>query len=298
MSGLSALRRTLARHLSERSKRAIRSRLSAVKLRLVRTLLSYDGPALVARLRAAGIRDDDTVMVHANFAIDSGFRGTPADLVQALSGLLGGRGNLLMVSIPFRGAAVDYLARTPTFDVARTVSMMGMISETFRRQPGTRRSLHPTHPVLAVGAQAAEFVRGHEACIYPCGAGSPFDLFHRRNGKILLFDVGFGAMTFIHYVEDMFKDRLPFPVYGPQLFDAPVIDAHGDRRTVRTYTFNKTVPRDARRLEAVMRRQGLVHASRVGNSRFLVVSAADVVSSFDAMLSAGDYPYVLPPAPQ
>src|SRR5205085_1776858 len=99
------LRATVARLLNGSQKRALKSKLNAAKQRLVRTLLSYDGAQLQARLRKMGITDSDTVLVHANFEPDNGFRGAPADLVNALAELIGQRGNLLMMSIPFRGSA-------------------------------------------------------------------------------------------------------------------------------------------------------------------------------------------------
>lgn len=275
------------------SRRSIKSALSAVKSGIARSFFPYDGRDLVAQLRTAGITETDTVMVHANFAKHSGFRGTPADLAGTLADFLGPRGNLLMVSIPFRGSAVDYLALNKRFDVRKTVSMMGLVTESFRRRAGTLRSVHPTHAVLAVGKDAPWLVAAHEQCLFPCGAGTPFERFRELNGKILLFDVGFGATTFLHYVEDVFKERLPFPVYDARLFTATAVDEHGICHTVRTYAFNKAAPRDAAKVEAELNRAGRIRRGRVGNSRFLVVTAEDVVSAFGALVEAKDYPYDL-----
>jgi aminoglycoside N3'-acetyltransferase len=53
------------------------------------------------------IEDTDTLLVHSNFASDIGFRGTPQDLVNALVDVVAA-GNLLMLSIPYRGSACDF----------------------------------------------------------------------------------------------------------------------------------------------------------------------------------------------
>jgi aminoglycoside 3-N-acetyltransferase len=275
------------------SKRSIKAALSAARSGLARSLFPYDGRDLVAQLRAAGITETDTVMVHANFANHSGFRGAPSDLAGAFADFLGPRGNLLMVSIPFRGSAADYLVLNKRFDVRKTVSMMGLVTESFRKRAGTMRSVHPTHPVLAVGRDAAWLLAGHERCQFPCGAGTPFERFRRLNGKILLFDVGFGATTFLHYVEDVYKDRLPFSVYDARLFTVEAVDEHGTCHTVQTYAFNKAAPRDAAKVEAALRRGGQLRRGRVGNSRFVVVTAEDVVTAFGALVDAKDYPYDL-----
>jgi aminoglycoside 3-N-acetyltransferase len=234
-----------------------------------------------------GIAPNDTLLVHANFRVDSGFRGTPHDLVSALVDFVGQRGNLMMVSQPFRGYAYDYLQQGKPFQVTKTASMMGLVTEMFRRRSGTLRSLHPTHPVLAYGRDAAAIVAGHGACLFPCGSGTPFAKFREMNGKILFFDVGSGANTFFHHVEDLRKDRLPFPLYAERLFAIPAIDAEGRRRVVETYAFEKGVIRHTDRLEVELARQGKLVRRRVGNSKLLLVNAGDVVDVMTQMIEAG-----------
>jgi len=290
---LTMLRATLSRCVSERHKRALKSRINEAKKRLASAMLGYDGAKLKARLRSMGISEGDTLLVHSNFKPDSGFRGAPLDLVNALAGSVGERGNLLMVSLPFRGAAYDYLALGKPFNVRKTLSMMGLVTEMFRRREGTLRSLHPTHPVLACGKDAEWLVAGHESCLYPCGAGSPFGKFRQLKGKLLFFDVPFRSITFFHYVEDVLKDRLPFAVYSDRLFSVPAVDANGGNRVIQTYVFNSDVRRMAGKLEAEMTRQGKLRHGRVGNSRFIMATAEDVVACFTAMVEAGNLPYEL-----
>ena len=285
------LRSALSRLVSERHKRAIRSKVSEAKKRLANSFLRYDGSKLKARLRSAGVSESDTLLVHSNFKPDSGFRGTPLELANALAELVGSKGNLLMVSLPFRGAAYDYLALGKTFNVRKTMSMMGLVTEMFRRREGTLRSLHPTHPVLAYGKDAPWLVADHERCLYPCGPGSPFEKLHQRRGKLLFFDVSFQSITFFHYVEDLLKDRLPFPVYSERLFSVPAIDANGANHVIQTYAFSKEIQRAAEKLEAEMQSRGMIRNGRVGNSRFQIVTTDDVVECFKAMVEKGNFPY-------
>ena len=63
-------------------------------------------------------------------------------------------------------------------------SRMGILSEMFRRQKDTRRSLNPAHPVLAAGPLASWFVEGHEECAYSCGPGSPFEKLIEKDAKL------------------------------------------------------------------------------------------------------------------
>jgi aminoglycoside 3-N-acetyltransferase len=287
------LRGLVGRVLGGRHKRTLKASLAKIRLRWINTFLSYDVEKLRRELRAAGIRETDTLLVHVNYEAESGFRGTPRDLVEALVGLVGEKGNLLMVSIPFQGSAYDHLARGKVFDVRKTISMMGLVTETFRRRDGTRRSLHPTHPVLAVGKDADWIVADHDKSLFPCGPGTPFEKLRSSDGKILFFDVGFGAITFFHYTEDQLKDRMPFAIYDERRFQVRVKDWEGQERLVETLVFDRSLKRAAHKLEAEMNRQGKVRAGRVGNSRYLLVSAADAFACQSAMVDARNYPYDL-----
>ena len=287
------LRSLITKVLGDRRRRSLKATLAKVRGRYIRTFLAYDGVRLRSELTEAGIRDSDTLLVHINYEADSGFRGSPSDLVEALVGLVGERGNLLMVSIPFQGSAYDYLDRGKVFDVRKTISMMGLVTEMFRRREGTRRSLHPTHPVLAVGKDAEWIVADHDGCDSACGTGTPFDKFRQLHGKILFFDVGFGAITFFHHTEDQLKDRVPFAIYDERRFDVRVKDWNGVEKVVHTTTFSRSLKRAAHKLEAEMTRQGKIRAGRLGNSRYLLVNAEDAFACHAAMVDAGNYPYDL-----
>jgi aminoglycoside 3-N-acetyltransferase len=287
------LRKIVTALVSEKRKRSIKTKINVVKNRWAKTFFRYDAKALAAALKSMGVVETDTLMVHANFEPDSGYEGTPADLVNVLADLVGKNGNLLMVSIPFRGSAYDYLLQNKPFHVKKTISMMGMVTEMLRRRSGTVRSLHPTHPVLAYGKDSAWIAADHATCLFPCGIGTPFDKFLRLKGKILFFDVAFNAITFFHYVEDLVKDKLPFSVYHDRKFSITVIGEKDDPHVVETYAFTKGVVRDPEKLEEEMARQGKIVRRRVGNSRLILVNAEDVLSVFAAMVESKNYPYTM-----
>jgi aminoglycoside N3'-acetyltransferase len=226
-------------------------------------------------------------MVHANLRIDSGFKGAPNDLVGAFVDHVGQEGTLMMVSQPFRGYAYDYLHLGKPFDVRRTVSMMGLVPEMFRRRAGTLRSLHPTHPVLVYGKDAEQIIAGHESTRYPCGKGTPFEALKERGGKILFFDVSSGANTFFHHVEDSIKDRLPVRLYDPELFEVEVIDAAGAKQIVETYAFATGNVRNTARLDAELAQRNLLVRARVGNSRMTLVESRDVENVMVELIDSG-----------
>ena len=131
------------------------------RARYIRTFHSF-GPAELAQvLHRVGLREGDSTLVHSSFDAFEGFDGKPSDVIEVLKEAIGPRGLLMMPTIPFSGTAIDWARSHPLVDLRRTPSRMGLISEIFRRSPDVIRSVHPTHPVAAWGAQAAECVAGH-----------------------------------------------------------------------------------------------------------------------------------------
>jgi aminoglycoside 3-N-acetyltransferase len=285
------IREVCAKYLTQAQKRAVKTQLNRFTRLLADSLWRYDAEALKKALKKIGISETDTVMVHANFNPASGFKGAPQDIVNALVELVGRAGNLLMVSIPFRGSAYEYLSKNKPFYVNRTLSMMGLVTEVFRKKTGVLRSLHPTHPVLAYGKDSTWLVADHERCLFPCGSGTPFEKFRQLKGKILFFDVGFEAITFFHHVEDLTKSMLPFNVYAEERFVATTFDGENRQQLVETYAFNPRIARNAAKLAAAMAAQGKVRKTTVGRSSLLLVEAEDVVACQTEMISAGNLPY-------
>lgn len=285
----------LQRIIPKPYRQALKAKVFEARRLLVRSLMSYDASQLLAKLRDIGVHDGDALMVHSAFAPHHGFRGSIEELTNTLLSAVGPSGHLAMVSMPYRTSGQQYLTQLKQFDVRRTPSMMGLVSEMFRRRPAVRRSLHPTHPILVHGPRADWIVGGHEDCRYPCGPGTPFDKLLQLDAKVLFFNVGFETFTFYHFLEHRVGADLPFPLYVEPPFEVPVVDAEGRSRTITTHVFSaEGIPR--RRIElleqALRRRHQFVEA-RVGNSRVVLVRLSDAVACVDEMRQAGQYFYDL-----
>jgi aminoglycoside 3-N-acetyltransferase len=243
----------------------------------------------VRALRALGIRAGDSVMFHSAFEEHHGFRGSLETLIDTLIESVGPEGNLLMVSLPYRTSALEYLGNLKKFDVRKTPSAMGLVSEFFRRRNGVLRSAQPSHPVLAHGPKAAWFVEGHEACTFPCGPGTPFAKLREIGGKVAFFNVSFAYFTFFHHLEHVMQSSLPFQLYHDPPFDVPVIDREGKQILVPTLAFSRETLRRRRFdvLEAWLWKTGVIRRSRVGASSLLLVDLKDVMDSVEEMTRRG-----------
>ena len=246
----------------------------------------YGEKQLIKVLLNLGIKKGDTLLVHSSFDNFNGFQGRPQDIIKVLIEVLGPEGNLLMVSMPYTSSTSDYLKKTPVFNVQKTPSKMGIMSEIFRRKKGVLRSLHPTHPVLVYGKDASWIAEGHEKCIFPCGVNTPFDQFKSLNGKILFFDVPFRTFTFIHFIEDLIKDKLPFNLYTDEPFNARMIDHNGEQTAMQTYAFSNIAvqARCPEILEKNLFKRNLLKKRRIGKTKLMLVSAEDAFLCTKQML--------------
>ena len=253
----------------------------------------YDEKQLKQVLVRLGIRNGDTLLVHSSFNNFNGFQGGAQDIIKCFQETVGAEGNLLMVSMPYTCSTSDYLKKNPVFNVQKTPSRMGIISEIFRRKKGVLRSLHPTHPVLASGRDAEWIVAGHEDCIFPCGKDTPFDKFRLLNGKILFFDVPFRTFTFIHYIEDLIKNSLPFSLYSSKPFVAKIIDYSANEFNMQTFAFGD-IAVERRRPEVLKKNllnRNLLIKKRIGKTKLIIVSAGDAILCTQEMMESNNFFY-------
>lgn len=285
--------------LLSRLPRGLKDRLRAVyshgRLRLVRAFLSYGQAELAACLREVGVRPGDSVMLHSAFSPHFGFTGSIEDLTRVFLDAVAPDGHLFMVSLPYRTSSLEYLGRLKQFDVRRTPSMMGLVSEYFRRRPDVVRSLHPTHPILVHGPDAEAIVAAHAACLHPCGPDTPFDRLLALDGMVVFFNVEFAVFTFFHYLEHRVSADLPFRLYTDEPSVVPVVDRYGNRGTVTTYVYSREAIRRRRFpvLEAELRRRGAIRSRRIGNGMVEAIRVRDAIECVDEMRRQGRYFYDL-----
>lgn len=155
--------------------------------------------------------------------------------------VIGDGGTVVFPTYPnHRSSSYEWLKQGNIFDVRRTPSYTGILTEFARRQRQAVRSLHPTKSVCAIGPAARELTATHHLSPYPYDTNSPYYKLIEGGGKI----IGLGATTnyisFGYCVDDAFKDKFPVRVYYPDIFSAPCINYEGKRVIVETYAHNMT----------------------------------------------------------
>lgn len=159
---------------------------------------------------ALGVRPGSVLLVHSSLRALGHVPGGAETVIAGLRRALGPAGTLLMPVLTYERVT----PQDPRFDVRRTPANVGVIPETFRRQPGVLRSVHPTHSVCALGPLAETLLGDHERDTTPCGPHSPFHQLPQHGGQILMLGCGLKPNTSMHAVEEL--------VEPPYLFDPPI----------------------------------------------------------------------------
>jgi aminoglycoside 3-N-acetyltransferase len=245
--------------------------------------------ALAAALRQLGMVPGATVMVHCS--MDEVARRVPGldavELARLLQGLLGEQGTLLMPTSPFVGSQEDYAARAPVFDVRRTPSRLGLLSEVFRRLPEVRRSLHPTHSVAASGRLAEELLATHHLGT-AFGETSPFYRLRHHGGLVLGLGVGLRrAFTILHVVEEL------HPATRQRVFAAEprVLRVVDGPRTLEyaCVPLSAGVRRDLAYLERRLRADGVLRYERRGGLLLAAAGAERFIAHGLEAMETGSY---------
>lgn len=270
--------------------------IAGIKLRVkalfAQTVWAYDEDTVAKVLNRCGVTPGSTLMVHSSWAQHNGFRGKPADMVRALKQSVGADGLLVMTSMPYHNmTSAQWLAKGKPMDVRRSPSMMGLVSEAFRRSEGVVRSLSATHPLLAWGRGADEFVSGHEDTDRPFGPASPFRRLLDRDAIILGIDAPFSTFTFTHFVEDHLISTLPIPLYDPEPIRAVVVDAEGKsiEQHVRVLSAHANDLRREHRLVQRLAEEGVLRRGKIGNTALVWISARDLLAGAQRLVASGSH---------
>ena len=191
--------------------------------------------------RELGIKQGDVLFVHSSTDKLTSVEGGPLKILNLLLSIIGSCGTLAMPTFPFDGMASDYLNKTKLFDVRRTPSKVGLLSELFRRTPGVVRSIHPTHPVCAKGQYAEYLTSEHHHDSRPFGPLSPFKKMEEKQAKIVMIGVDSTYLTHSHVVEDVLGKDFPYKVYLDDLKEIETIDKDAQKGKMWTLVHNPEV---------------------------------------------------------
>ena len=235
-------------------------------------LLTKEG--LIDQIKNIGVAKGDHLLVHCSLSKIGYINGGALTLIEALLESVGPEGTLLMPAFPAKGRNKDYLLEKTVFELNNTPSQMGVVSETFRKMTGVKRSFHPTDSVCAFGKEADYFTNSHFGNITPYNEFSPFRKLCNKHGKILMLGTTLnGACTNLHTLEDavVFK----YPVYDDQIFTVKMIDHHGIIHTMETKVHNPlwSAKRNCDALKPLFEKEQALINGKIGEATCMLIDA-------------------------
>ena len=191
--------------------------------------------SLQADFEAFGVKKGMVLLVHSSLSAMGWVCGGAVAVVIALQKVLGETGTLVMPTHstdlsdpsqwqnpPVPESWWQTIRETmPAYDPDLTPTRsMGKIAETFRKQNGVLRSVHPQSSFCAKGPQASYVIDNHSIA-FGMGENSPLARIYDLEGFVLLLGVEHSSNTSIHLAEY----RADFPTKRVVQESAPISQA-------------------------------------------------------------------------
>jgi aminoglycoside 3-N-acetyltransferase len=213
-------------------------------------------------------------MVHSSLSACGHIEGGSAAVIDALREWIGDR-TLVLPTHTY--CYPDTHGNVPAYDACSTPSVVGRITDDFWRQPGTVRSVHPTHSLAASGTDAPAICAHHELCDTPCGKGTPYERLVDHDSSALMFGVSMNAYTFFHTAED--AAGLPY-LYEEWPYSLRYRDQAGGIHILNMWRHNMQIARRFAETRDWLEARGLLVSRSLGLGELLYLPhAAEVHAS-------------------
>jgi aminoglycoside 3-N-acetyltransferase len=213
---------------------------------------------IVKAFRAVGVRQGMSLAAHVSLSRFGYIRGGAATIIDSLRDALGPQGTLAM---PTHSPCL--LGSLP-YDRKRTPASTGAVPEFFRKQPGVRRSCHPTHSVAVYGPAARELLAGVRPDQAAFAREGFWGKLYERDGKVLLM-CPVESATILHVGETW--EAIP---QAPGIVHS--LDSNG-RRRVHVIPNQPYHVDHFRGMVDVLIRRGLMHEAVLGEGTLRLASA-------------------------
>ena len=216
-----------------------------------------------------GLKNGDVVFLHSSYKSFGGVEGGPQTVIEALISVIGKEGTLIVPTFNF-----DFSSNNVPWDSKSSPSQMGIISEIVRKNPNSRRLLHPIYSFSILGKLSNELGSLRVKSCF--GEDSIFSKLRELNGKIMQIDSVYKGTTFFHHVEEM--ERCTYRYLKE--FSGNVTDENGT-------TFKGTFPILVRDLSQgivtnikpigkILVSKGIIQVNKIGDATIWLMNCNDL----------------------
>ncbi len=244
----------------------------------------------VSALRSVGVVEGDVLFVHADitsFGKKANIEGEQllGVLTETMTESVGENGTISMPTFTY-----SFCKGLP-YDPARTPSVVGVLSEFFRKQPGVIRTRHPIFSAAAWGKKK-DFLADVDTDSF--GEHSIFGRLRAAQAKLVFLGAPLHSCTFLHHIEQAHG----VPYRYMKTFSGSLVD--GEKVSECSCTFfvlnlDMDIVVDTTKIGARLRANGSLKEARVGAGSIMAVGVEELFTEGMRMLDADPYAFLLRP---
>lgn len=188
---------------------------------------------------ALGLRKGDALMFHSSLSSFGYVEGGADAVIDGAIEAVGKSGTVVVPTFvqKVNGESATYRTRHEAWNIDRSSSDVGHITEVFRQRPEAVRSDHCCDSLAAIGADAGNAMGGHGSAgprLSPWdekafGHGSPWDWLVDRNALYVLMGVGFNVCSIFHYNQALWVERNDANAGNPRMWPVFNFSVMGER---------------------------------------------------------------------
>lgn len=231
--------------------------------------MTVDFNELVLNFQKLGITKGDVLLVHSSYKSFGGVKGGPQTVIDALKHILSEEGTLIVPTFNY-----DFCDGVP-FDIRKTPSKMGIISELVRSDKDSKRSLDPVFSFAVFGKQR-DYLTNLKSK-HSFGQNSIFAKLRELNAKIMIIGLTYNeSMTFFHHIEE--TQGCDYRFF--KKFEGEITDYNGIKKNGEIILFvrdiEKGIQNDVDKVGRILEKEGIVKKKTIGHSVIKLMNANDV----------------------
>ncbi|MBP1997090.1 AAC(3) family N-acetyltransferase [Paenibacillus eucommiae] len=232
---------------------------------------------IISAFKQVGVGASDIVLTHSSLKSFGLVAGGPMSVIEAVKETVTESGTVVFPTL----VQQDFFNAYRNWDIEKSPSDVGNITETFRLLPDSIRSDQATHSVAAWGSRAAELTADHSAYgprmgvfgDYCFSYSSPWQKMYLEKARIVFIGIDMNYNTFKHFAEYSLVEHYCSTIEdaGKKCIAMSKIARHG---VPGVWPFH-----DAAKTQAMLDELGFISHAQCGSSLFTSIKADDYVDN-------------------
>ncbi|EGG41206.1 aminoglycoside N3'-acetyltransferase [Candidatus Nitrosarchaeum limnium SFB1] len=229
--------------------------------------VSFD--ELVLNFQKIGLTSGDVLLVHSSYKSFGGIEGGPQTVIDAIRSILTDDGTLIVPTFNY-----DFCDGKP-FNIKKTPSKMGIISELVRINSDSKRTLDPVFSFAILGKYRDYLTDLRSE--HSFGPNSIFAKLRELDAKIMIIGLAYNeSMTFFHHIEE--TQGCDYRYFKE--FKGSITNYDDVKQDGKIILFVRDIERGVQnavdKMGSIMEQEEIVKSTIIGKSRVKIMKANDV----------------------